>query len=576
MKKEYITLKTYYKSNNKIDFSFIQDSMDEILSYTTKRFAFLKKNNQLGTYDKKECDTYRNNQLFDNKTILDARYARAIDISIQAKCASLIEVKKLELEAKTIKRKKLQTKFNKAQEYYQNTKILYQNPTDKDHAKNSIKEAYKRLEFTNKHLTKITHKIQYLQFQIDNNIFKNIVFGGRKLFKNQFKQGANFDYFKNKWNNRADEMECGGSAGENFGNKQFQLTFSKTINNKHFFNLQINVPNRLREKYGKTYTLKNIYFPRGQERIKQNVDNHTQYLKDVSLYNNLVRKLKNLNKDVTNIKKPKAEDYHCHSVSFLIKKHKNGKIGIHLSIPRKKNEVVTHDNNGVIGIDINFDNISIAEINKLGKLISSKVYRFNFGKNNSSGYREQMINKHINDIVLYAKSKKKNIVIEDLDFAKKKSNQIKNIEKDYNRMLHTLAYAKIKERIRINCYLEGVVFNIRDAAYSSMLGKTLYAKKYGISTHEAAAYVMARKYYKLEENYNTRKIEILFKGSTCSLMIPADIYAKQVKTKKTTKFWKEIYDWLSKEMKALYQKYQKDKTFMFLDLPADLKYENQK
>lgn len=572
MKKEYITLKTYYKSNNALDFIFIQESMDEILQYTTKRFAFLKKNNQLGIYNKKECDIYRNTQLFnDNQTILDARYARAIDISIQAKCKSSIEVKKLEIESKSIKKIKIQKKFNKAQEYYQNTKILYQNHIDKQHAQYSIKQAFDRLEYHNKKLTKINHKIQELQRKIDNNIFKNIVFGGRKLFSSQFKQGANFNYFKQKWNNRADEMECGGSAGENFGNKQFQLTFSKTVKNKHFFNLQINVPNKLREKYGNTYTLKNIYFPRGQERIKQNVDNHFKYLNDLSIYNKLITMFNKEKKDTSSIKKPKPGDYQCHSVSFLLKKHKNGKIGIHLSIPRKKHEIVTHDKNGVIGIDINFDNIAIAEINQLGKLIYSKVYRFNFGKNNSSGYREQMINKHINDIVLYAKSKNKHIVIENLDFAKAKSNQIKNIDKDYNRMLHTLAYAKIKERIRIDCYLEGVVFNVRNAAYSSMLGKTLYAKKYGISTHQAAAYVMARRYYKLKEEYSSNKIEILFKSKACSLIIPADIYAKQVKTKKTTEFWKAIYDWLSKEMKVLYQKYKKDKTFILLDSPANLK-----
>ena len=35
-----------------------------------------------------------------------------------------------------------------------------------------------------------------------------------------------------------------------------------------------------------------------------------------------------------------------------------------------------------------------------------------------------------------------------------------------------------------------------------MLGKTLYAKKYGISTHEAAAYVIGRRHYKLAETYN--------------------------------------------------------------------------
>ena len=101
LKKEYITYKSLFKSNNPQDYLFMQDCMSEILQYSTKRFAFLKKKNQLGTYNKKKCDTYRQSKNFTlnkkKKNILSARYARAIDISIQAKCALLVELKKLKL-----------------------------------------------------------------------------------------------------------------------------------------------------------------------------------------------------------------------------------------------------------------------------------------------------------------------------------------------------------------------------------------------------------------------------------------------------------------------------------------------
>jgi len=211
---------------------------------------------------------------------------------------------------------------------------------------------------------------------------------------------------------------------------------------------------------------------------------------------------------------------------MLIILKKNGEFGIHASIPRKIESSITHDRNGVIGIDINYDNIAMSEINKVGKLLHSKVYRFNFGKTNKSGHREQMINRHIKEIITYAKEKKKHIVIEDLDFMEAKNKQLKNIDKKFNKILHTLAYAKIKERIRLNCLLNGVVFIVKNAAYSSMLGKTLYAKKYGISTHQAAAYVMARRYYKLEEYYQTSKIHFIHKDKACSLIVPEDIYEK--------------------------------------------------
>ena len=551
-KKEYITYKTYYQNNN--DNQFIQDCMNLILKYTTKRFANLKKNNLLGTYNKKDCDDYRKTQFYEDENknkhlILDTRYARAIDISIQAKCDSLIKCKQDNLESKLIKLEQLQNDFGKAQEKYNNAKI----------SQYSIDKAYRDVEYKNKTLQKIKSKINKLRFEIENKIYNGIVFGGKKLFKEQFKENVNFETWKEKWHNRGNEFECGGSKSENYGNKQFQLKFSKTIKNKHYFDLHINVPYQLREKYGNVYILKNIYFPRGNEILKQNYDNHKNYLNDLSNYKKLKRQLENQNKSITGLQKPNIEDYDCHSVSFLIKKHYNGKIGIHASIPRKIKQKVTNDTKGVIGIDINYDNISLSEINHLGKLIHSRVYKFNFGSNNKSGYREQMINKAIKDIVLYAKEKKKHLVVENLDFFKTKMKQLKNIDKKYNRMLHSLAYAKIKERIHINCLLYGVVSKTVNAAYTSMLGKTLYTKKYGISVHQAAAYVIARRYYKLEEYYEVPKIEFIYKDKSCSLTIPVDIYKKQDVNKKTktTNFYKELYRWLSNEFKAPSRFYQK-------------------
>ena len=551
-KKEYITYKTYYQNNN--DNIFIQDCMNLILKYTTKRFAYLKKHNLLGTYNKDDCDDYRKSQFYkdENKVehlILDARYARAIDKSIQAKCDSLIKCKQNNLESKLIKLEQLQNEFDKAQEKYHNSKV----------SKYSEKEAYKNLEYKNKALQKITSKIETLQYEINNKIYNGIVFGGKKLFKEQFKENINFDTWQEKWHNRGNEFECGGSKSENYGNKQFQLKFSKTIRNKHYFDLHVNVPYQLREKYGSVYVLKNIYFPRGNDILKQNHDNNVAYFKDLNNYNNLKKKLEKENKSITGLQKPNIDDYYCDTVSFLIKKHYNGKIGIHASIPRKIKQVITEDRKGVIGIDINYDNISLSEINHLGKLLHSKVYKFNFGSNNKSGYREQMINKAIKEIVLYAKEKKKHLVIENLDFFKTKMKQLKKIDKKYNRMLHSLAYAKIKERIRINCLLQGVVSKTVDAAYTSMLGKTLYTKKYGISVHQAAAYVIARRYYKLEEYYEVPKIEFIYKDKSCSLTIPVDIYKKQDVNKKTktTNFYKELYRWLSSEFKAPSRFYKK-------------------
>ena len=104
--------------NTKIeDNRFLQDCMNEILDYETKRFAFLKNNNELGKNNKNKkecqdkCDIYRRSQTFinhkgDENTIMDARYSRAIDIEIQARCDAIIETTKNAIEIKELKLEK--------------------------------------------------------------------------------------------------------------------------------------------------------------------------------------------------------------------------------------------------------------------------------------------------------------------------------------------------------------------------------------------------------------------------------------------------------------------------------------
>ncbi len=599
MSKEYITYTTLLSISQE-DKTFLQTCMDEILHYTTRRYVQLKKDKKLGLYDKKDCGNYCQTQTFINEknevqSILDARYSRAIDISIQARHQSSIACQSLELEQKNIKKERIQKRFDKAQHKYQNSK------------KNNLITQSKNLEqlnYLNDELNRINSRIKKLKHNIKHNQADGIVFGGKSFFHEQHKKNVNFKKWQEEWKNRANEFECGGSLSENYGNQQFQMTISKIVGTKVFFNIKVNVPYRLRAEYGSSYVIKDIYFPRGQEIFRDNVEAHKAYLKAKSNYdkakalqekiekekiksqeNNvetiLVEELKdnlNENKDVV-LKEPKAQEFGCQSVSMLFKKKRNGEFYLHVSTPRKNVKITTNDKNGVITVDINHDNISIAEINKVGQLMNTKVYYFNFGKHYSSSHREQMINQALNNIVAEAKSKNKHVVMEYLEFFNKKAEQIKGIEKDYNRMLHSLPYAKIGDKLRINCFLEGVKLCKVSAAYSSMLGKTLYAKKYGISTHEAAAYVLGRRHYKLNETYVSPKLNFIFRDKVCRLDIPGDIFKAQG-TIKDNHFYKKLHSWLLNEMKDTSRFYDRATFKSSVDQPAisqveirDVKYE---
>lgn len=596
MSNEFITYATLLSVSQE-DKTFLQACMNEIFSYTTKRYAFIKKHEQLCVYDINKCDDYRRDQTFINhknkvQSILDARYARAIDIRLQARFESLLECKKEELEQKTIKLENYQKEFIKAQTKYLNSKT------------NKLPTQKKNLElvdYWNNKINRIKQRINQLNTQIKDKVFPNVVFGGKKLFKKQFNSGVHFEHWKKEWSMRATEFFCAGSLSEEYGNKQFQMTLSKVVGKKVFFNMKIKVPYRLREQYGDMYIIENIHFPRGQELLFNNLKAHESYLKDVKANDKIKRKNKKEKqknnqqesscekdneqvtleenkleeKDNNLVEKNNEEEnnkasessealeisaasYGCKGLSFLFKRKENGEYYLHVSINKDAVPIMTNDTNGVIAIDINEDNISMAEINKVGKLLHSQVFRFNFGKYNNSIHREQMINQALNKIIAYAKSKKKHIVMENLDFSDKKAEQIKGLDKDYNRMLHSLPYAKIGERLRVNCYDNGVFLDKVSPMYSSMLGKTLYTKKYGISTHEAAAYVLARRYYGIEEYYAVPQIDFTYKDSSCSLMIPVDIMNAQ-STLKTYQFYKKLYTWLSKEFKAPSRFYKKRK-----------------
>lgn len=547
----------------------LNEIMQEWLNYQTNRFAYLKKDNKLGSYNKKDCDIYRDLQTFDSDingifkgkktTKFDARYSRAIDINIQARCSSLLELKKIEIEDKEIKVETINKKINKVQTKIDNVK---KNPWFK------VKNQYDRISLNtlkNK-LVILNNKIESLKLDIKEKRFNGIVFGGNNLWKEQRKKHIDIKYWKEKWKNRGDEFECGGSKSEEYGNKKFHLSLSQyskeNPSKRAKFDLKIMLPYLVQEEFGKSMTIHDIYFENGEKLILDNVKNHEQYKNDLSNYNKEKKKIENIENEELSLKLlselgEKPSNSHLKSFYYLIKR-KGKKYYCHVTIEKDTIKNVTSDKNGVIGIDINYDNIAFANINRSGKLIYSKVLKFNFGHKNSSSHREQMINQSIKELVQYAKRKKKDVIIEKLDFSFKKSQSMKGNESDvdYNRMIHRLAYAKIKERIRIQCLENGVKLIPINPAYTSMLGRTLYTKPHGISVHEAASYVISRRHFNLKEEYKERKISFLYKDRACEIEIPERIFKEQEKLT-SFKFWAKLYAWMKKEFKAPSRFYKK-------------------
>ena len=95
-------------------------------------------------------------------------------------------------------------------------------------------------------------------------------------------------------------------------------------------------------------------------------------------------------------------------------------------------------------------------------------------------------------MIARAASTSKPVVIEKLDFSKKKSELEKEDPKQA-RMLSSLSYSAITEGVKSRAYRHGIEVIEVNPAYSSIIGLVKWSQKKGISVHQAAALPLARR-----------------------------------------------------------------------------------
>jgi len=147
---------------------------------------------------------------------------------------------------------------------------------------------------------------------------------------------------------------------------------------------------------------------------------------------------------------------------------------------------------GVIGIDINKDHLAITETDRFGNPIEFfSIPCATYGK--SAKQRAAIIGDAVRAAIAFAVKKQKPIVIEKLDFQKKKAALEKESPK-HARMLSSLAYTMIQTVIRARAFDAGIVLHEVNPAYTSVIGRYKFAARYGMSVHHAAALVIGRRF----------------------------------------------------------------------------------
>ena len=180
--------------------------------------------------------------------------------------------------------------------------------------------------------------------------------------------------------------------------------------------------------------------------------------------------------------------------------------------------VVTDRRRGAIGVDLNADHLAVAETDASGNCINAwRVPLVTYGKNTNQA--EAIIGDAVASVVEYAREVGKPIVIEKLDFRQKKA-ALEGQSRRYSRMLSSFAYGKVKAYFISRGYREGVEVHQVNPAYSSVMGRVKFMERYGLTVHQAAALVLARRLLGCSERIPRRWVAPIGNGVHIAFTVP--------------------------------------------------------
>ena len=163
---------------------------------------------------------------------------------------------------------------------------------------------------------------------------------------------------------------------------------------------------------------------------------------------------------------------------------------------RREISEVTRSNYGVLGVDFNKGFISVSEINSDGKLTS--LTRYNYLHQGKSTKTKASILDLVSKLVSQAVSVGKDIVIEDLVSLDSNKKQEKTTSKNYNRMINSLKFGLFKRYLLSKATKEGVSVYTVNPYNTSKIAKESYTDRMKLNVHDAASYVIARRFYQYD------------------------------------------------------------------------------
>ena len=339
-----------------------------------------------------------------------------------------------------------------------------------------------------------------------------LCFGSKKLWRKQHDLKANgyacHDAWLDDWRAaRSDEFFVLGSRDETAG---CQLSVA-SINDDGTLTLRLRMPDSLAERHGKYLVVPNVRFAYGHEKVLAALGSNTEYA---------VYRREHGEKEARATTLGQA-------ISYRFKRDAKGwRVFATTELPEV--EITTDRRRGAIGVDLNADHLAVAETDASGNYVKAwRVPLVTYGKRHHQA--EALIGDAVSSVVEYARGAGKPIVIEKLDFRQKKA-VLEGESRKYARMLSSFSYGKVKAYFLSRGYREGVEIVAVNPAYSSVVGRAKFMERYGLTVHQAAALVLARRYLGCSERIPRRWVCPIGNGVQVAFTVPVRRRVKHVWT----------------------------------------------
>ena len=339
-----------------------------------------------------------------------------------------------------------------------------------------------------------------------------LCFGSKKLWRRQYDLAANGYASREAWLEewraaRSDECFVLGCRDETAG---CQLCVA-SVNDDGTLTLRLRMPDSLAGRHGKYLVVPNVRFVYGHEQVLAALGSNTEYAVYRREHGEKAARVTALGQ----------------AISYRFKRDAKGwRVFATTELPEV--EVTTNRRRGAIGVDLNADHLAVSETDASGNYVKAwRVPLVTYGKSHHQA--EALIGDAVAGVVEYARAVGKPVVIEKLDFRQKQA-VLEGESRKYSRMLSSFAYGKVKAYFLSRGYREGVEIKEVNPAYSSVVGRVKFMERYGLTVHQAAALVLARRYLGCSERIPRRRVGPVGNGVYVAFTVPVRKRVKHVWT----------------------------------------------